>query len=109
MHPFDVLLRFGLGGDPDRMPLPGVHRGRRSPADPDATPRPRPPLTARQRASVPRASVYVNARLTDEEEAGEARVLNRLAALTCGTGGLSALDAAQVMFARRLRKGRSNG
>lgn len=51
MQPFDVLLRFGPGGDPDRMPPPGVHRGLRSPARPDAAPRPHPPLTARQRAS----------------------------------------------------------
>jgi hypothetical protein len=58
MQPFDVLLHFGLGGDSDRMPLPGAHSGLRSPAGPDATPRPRPPLTARQRASeAPRPSM----------------------------------------------------
>jgi hypothetical protein len=51
MHPFDVLRTFGPGGDPDRMPLPGVHSGLRSPAGPDATPKPHPPLSAPVRRS----------------------------------------------------------
>lgn len=95
MQPFGVLLRFGLGGDPDRMPLPGAHRGPRSLAGPDTTPRPRPP---RRRPSQrpQRRSPY---RHPNPDLAG----IRRLTHLT-GAVGLPSLAAAQALFAPHLRR-----
>jgi hypothetical protein len=95
MHPFDVLLRLGLGGDPDRMPLPGVHSGLRSPAGPDATPRSRRPRRRPSRHPQ-RRSPY---RHPNPDLAG----IRRLTHLT-GAVGLPALAAAQALFAPHLRK-----
>jgi hypothetical protein len=85
------------------------HSGPTSLAGPDTTPRPSPVSPAAQRASeAPCSSVYVNARFTDEDKTREARVLDRLAALTRGTGGMASLAAAQALFASELRKDHRN-
>lgn len=106
MNFYDVVIRASWASVSPEPSSCERHSGHRSPVGPDTTPRPSPVSSAAQRRSeAPCQSVYVNARLTDEDVHREACVLDRLAALS---RGLVPLAAAQSLFARELRKDRPN-